>query len=169
MRNTRHGEAASSPAGSVHATPAGSVPAAMLLWCAMPKGNPKKDIPQVHLWCSVQTARCADMPTAMQALSSATGSSCVTRKSLQLLCHVQRGSRKRQVFLAPRMPNAQRNHLFPGQGTEKEASLAPLQVEHSGWESAHPLFLPNYVSSPSSLYETHTSRDAYGGVEEAAG
>src|SRR6266700_5911982 len=128
-------------------------------------------IPRVRPWSCAQTARCAGMRTGMPVSKSVSvfslGIPTLVRKSLKLLGHVSRGYQKIQVFLAPRMPNAQRNHLFPGQGAEKETGMAPPRRARSGWKSAPHLCLLNYGCSPSSGYATQTQTTDYRGEEEA--
>src|SRR5690349_19661717 len=93
----------------------------------------------------------------------------VPRKSLALAGDVPAGDRKNKVFLAPRMPNVKRNHLFLWQGAEKETGMAPPhRGKRSGCMSAPYLCLLNSVSSMSSPYGTLTRRGAYRGEEEAA-
>ncbi len=61
-----------------------------------------------------------------------------------------------------------RDHLSLHLGTQMIRGMAPPTRERSGWTSLPHLFLPNYGSSASSLYETHTQKADYRGAEEAA-
>jgi hypothetical protein len=151
--------------------PVGSVLVVNVLWRATTQDNQPKDIPQERLWCGARTARCAGMPTAMRPWSSDSACSFVIRptlrKSLTLLC-TQRGPRKREVFLAPRLPNAEEGHLPTRQGKELGTRKAPRMIRQRGWLLMHQVFLIHYGSSMSSGHAAPTRSADYVGVPEAA-
>ena len=68
----------------------------------------------------------------------------LSKKSLILLAEVEAESRKRQVFPAPRTPNAKVGHLLTRQGMETVTSMAPLKRKSIGWDLLSQLPLTNY-------------------------
>jgi len=86
-----------------------------------------------------------------------------------LLCDVQGGSRKRQVLLSPKTPNANPGHLPISQGMETATGMAPPKRVRLGWMSDPPIYLPNYGCSTSRSYAPDTQNADYRGVSEAAG
>src|SRR5260370_7532804 len=81
---------------------------------------------------------------------------------------MQRGPRKREVFSAPRLPNAEEGHLPTRQGKELETRRAPRMIRQRGWLLMHQVFLIHYGSSMSSGHAAHTRSADYLGVPEAA-
>jgi hypothetical protein len=163
----------SSPAASIPGTRAGHARVAMPPLCAMPRESQKKATALVHRSCSAWHVDCVAMRIAMRADVLGNGSSCGisrhhSRKSLTLLWPVQRGSRKTQVWPAPKTPKGKKHHLCFELGLEQATGMAPPTRRASGWRRPFQLFLPNCGCSMSSGYVAHPRRADYGGVEEAA-